>query len=224
MLLFRNSSTVSLFLLCRVRAAQPSRLHKRSRVRSTQFSTCCCAEWRWSVFLQVHSFMPDDRPERKRKGSSKNRNAMWKTYSWLKILQVSKMKTKNRFQAIASVVRECAVCLHRSFAALRWVDQFLDGTDIQIDRGVTRLDGAWGKKQVWRPHFRTWGLPETNALYWRMYVWHCWAFWRPRNHSAPPQYFSAPRVIWPRVIAPPLPHRYPPVDWTIMQRVKSYKC
>jgi len=42
--------------------------------------------------------MPDDRPERKRKGSSKNRNAMWKTYYWLKILQASKMKMKNQFQ------------------------------------------------------------------------------------------------------------------------------
>ena len=25
-------------------------------------------------------------------------------------------------------------------------------------RGVMRLDGARGKKQVWRPHIRTWGL------------------------------------------------------------------
>jgi len=25
-------------------------------------------------------------------------------------------------------------------------------------RGVTRLNGARGKKQVWRPHVRTWGL------------------------------------------------------------------
>jgi len=30
--------------------------------------------------------MPDD-PEKKRKGRSKNRNAMWKTYYWLKILK-----------------------------------------------------------------------------------------------------------------------------------------
>jgi len=31
---------------------QPSWLHKRSRVRSTQFSTCCCAVWKWSVFYK----------------------------------------------------------------------------------------------------------------------------------------------------------------------------
>ena len=135
-----------------------------------------------------------------------------------------KWKRKTGFSAIASAVRESAVCLYRSFATWRWVDEFLDATNLQIDRGVTRLDGAWGKKQVWRPHFLTWGLPETNVVYWRMYVWHCWAFWRPRNHSAPPQYFSTPRVIWPRVIETPLPHRCAPVDWTIIQRVKSYKC
>jgi len=32
--------------------------------------------------------------------------------------------------------------------------------------GVTRLDGARGKKQVWRPRVRTWGLSEANVLYW----------------------------------------------------------
>jgi len=33
-------------------------------------------------------------------------------------------------------------------------------------RGVTRSDGARGKKQVWRPHARTWGLSEANVLHW----------------------------------------------------------
>jgi len=33
-------------------------------------------------------------------------------------------------------------------------------------RGVTMLDGAWGKYQVWRPHFRTWGIAEANVLHW----------------------------------------------------------
>ena len=75
------------------------------------------------------------------------------------------------------------------FCNIKVSGSFLDGTNLQIDRGVTRLDGARGKIQVWRPHFRTWGLPEANVLYWRMYVWHCWDF------LAPPQYFSAPRVI-----------------------------
>jgi len=30
-------------------------------------------------------------------------------------------------------------------------------------RGETRLDGAWAKKQVWRPRDRTWGLSEANT-------------------------------------------------------------
>ena len=33
-------------------------------------------------------------------------------------------------------------------------------------RCVTRSDGARGKKQVWRPHVRTWGLSEANVLHW----------------------------------------------------------
>jgi len=47
-------------------------------------------------------------------------------------------------------------------------------------REVTMLDGAWGKKQVWRPQVRTWGLSEANVL-WRKYLWHWWDF------SVPPQ-------------------------------------
>ena len=89
---FCNSSTVSLFL-CQVRTAQPSQTQSR-----LQFSTCCCAVWKWFVVLQVYSLMPDDGPETKTKGSSKNRNAMWKTYYWLKILRASKMKTIYQFQ------------------------------------------------------------------------------------------------------------------------------
>ena len=53
-------------------------------------------------------------------------------------------------------------------------------------RGVTRLDGARGKKQVWRPYVWTWGLSEANVLRWRKYLWHCWAF------SATQQWFGAP--------------------------------
>jgi len=46
-------------------------------------------------------------------------------------------------------------------------------------RGVTRLDGARGKKQVWRPHVRTWVFTEANVLYRRKYLWHCWDFSAP---------------------------------------------
>jgi len=35
----------------------------------------------------------------KGKAANENRNAIWKTYSWLKIIQVSMIKTKNQFQS-----------------------------------------------------------------------------------------------------------------------------
>ena len=187
------------------------RLHKRSRVRSSRLA----AVWKLSVFLQLYSLMPDD-PQKKRKGSSKNRNAMWKLLTQ-NFTSLQNVKRKTSFRAIANAVRESAVCLHRSFATYKWVDGFHDGTDLQIDRGVTRLDGARGKMQVRRPHFRARGLPEANVLYWRMYVWHCWDF------LAPPQHFSAPRVIWYPGNCSTLPLRYAPADWTLMQRVKSYR-
>ena len=44
------------------------------------------------------------------------------------------------------------------------------------NRGVTRFDGARGKKLVWCPHIRTWGISEANVLYWRKNLWHCWDF------------------------------------------------
>jgi len=89
-------------------------------------------------------------------------------------------------------------------------------------RGVTRLDGAWSKKQVWRPHVRTWDRSEANVLYWRKYLWHFWDFWhcwaspavirRPHSDSAsgglcplnPPHCAPVPQsslaYIWPWVL------------------------
>ena len=69
-------------------------------------------------------------------------------------------------------------------------------------RDVTRLDGTRGKKQVWIPHVRTWGPSEANVLYWRKYLWHCWAFSgapmvirRPRNcPPLSPHYAPAPCI------------------------------
>ena len=137
-----------------------------------------------------------------------------------------KWKRKNSFRAIANAVRECAVCLHRSFAALRWVDQFLDGTILQIDRDATRLDGARGKKQIWHPPFSNLGSSGSKCT--ALKNVHCCVtllghfgvpaiIRRPCSISAPPECFGA------RVIAPPLAPRYAPADWTIMQRVKSYR-
>ena len=92
------------------------------------------------------------------------------------------------------------------------MDGFLDGTNLQIDRGVTRLGGARGKMQVWRPRF------EPEVFRKQMYcVEECTCdivgiFWLPGNHSTPPQYFSAPRVIRRLGICAPFPLRYAPAD------------
>ena len=51
-------------------------------------------------------------------------------------------------------------------------------------RGVTRLDGAWGKKHVWRPHVRTCGLPKANVVL-KNCLWHCCPFWSPRMIQRP---------------------------------------
>jgi len=58
-------------------ATLPS-LHTRGRSRASRLTAGLYKIG--LIFLQVYSLMPDDRLERKKKGSSKNRNAMWKTY------------------------------------------------------------------------------------------------------------------------------------------------
>jgi len=79
---------------------------------------------------------------------------------------------------------------------------------LDLSRGVTRLDGARDKKQLWRLRVRTWGLSEANVLYWRKHVWYCWDFHPPavirRLHSnlapgncAPLRY--APGSEWSRI-------------------------
>ena len=45
--------------------------------------------------------------------------------------------------------------------------------------------------------------------------------WGPHNHSAPRTVFQRPRVIWRPWNCTP---RYAPADWTIMQRLKCYRC
>jgi len=47
------------------------------------------------------------------------------------------------------------------------------GYFVSATRGVPRLDGTRGKKQVWRPHVRTHGLLGPNVVYWRKYFRRC---------------------------------------------------
>ena len=60
-------------------------------------------------------------------------------------------------------------CNLRNYAIVQLLTLYTRTTQRSIwitVRGVTRLDGARGKKQVWRPHVRTWGLSEANVLHW----------------------------------------------------------
>ena len=112
----------------------------------------------------------------------------------------------------------------------RALRQMLKSTE---PRGVTRLDDARWKKQVWRTHVQTWGLSEAHFLYWAL-LWHCWDFSRPsaviRRLPAVirlPHSDSAPGELCP---LPPSLHPCGWVnlvgtnatDWTILRRMKTY--
>ena len=59
-------------------------------------------------------------------------------------------------------------------------------------RGIPRLDGVRGKKEVWRHHFRIWGLLGANVLFWRKYLQHYWDFSAPGALCAPSHPCYAP--------------------------------
>jgi len=91
-----------------------------------------------------------------------------------------------------------------------------------MTKSVTRLDGARGKKQIWRPHVRTWGLSEAIVLHWRRYLWHCWAF------SAPPAVIRWPHSdSEPGELCPPCPPHYAldqdPVDQVATSLIIPYR-
>ena len=74
-------------------------------------------------------------------------------------------------------------------------------------RGITSLDGARGKKQVWRPCVQTWGLPEANVLHWRSCdivrtFRHPAVIRRPPSDSASGELWPLPPVVTTLVTAP----------------------
>ena len=94
--------------------------------------------------------------------------------------------TSDVINSCHSVQLSILKALHRA-----WLPTFRTQSYLRIPfRGVTSLDGARGKKQVWCPHVRTWGFLEANVLYWRKYLWQCWEF------SAPAAVIRSPPVIW----------------------------
>jgi len=79
MLLFRNSTTLSLFL-CRVRTAQCPAF---TNAVAFAYHSSRLAVGLYTIglfFYKFISLMPDDRREGKRKSNSKNRNAIWRTF------------------------------------------------------------------------------------------------------------------------------------------------
>jgi len=61
-----------------------------------------------------------------------------------------------------------------------------------VSRGIARLGGTWGKKQVWCLHVRTWRLSGADVLYWRKCLWRYCDFWAPPAVIRRPHYDSAP--------------------------------
>jgi len=60
------------------------------------------------------------------------------------------------------------LCLGKSLPHFYNLKKFHTHTQMHVrtvTRGVTRLDGVRGKKQVWRPHIRIGGLWDADALY-----------------------------------------------------------
>jgi len=85
------------------------------------------------------------------------------------------------------------------------------------NQGVTRLYGARGKKQIWRPYGRIWALSKANLLYWRKYLWHCWDF------SAPPAVIQRSHSeLAPGELFPPCRPRYAPAANNLLLRARIF--
>jgi len=86
----------------------------------------------------------------------------------------------------------CAVPFLWEKIGIRSISSSCFENRVYRNRGVTRLDGARGKKQVWRTHVRTWGLSEANLLLKKVLQTLLGLFGdppavirRPHNYSAP---------------------------------------
>ena len=81
------------------------------------------------------------------------------------VLQKWKRKDNSSMKCAQSLTTLLVnVVYKRVQAFIVWVATRLQYTAVTVHRCVTRLDGARGKKQVWRPRVRTWGLSEANVL------------------------------------------------------------
>jgi len=132
---------------------------------------------------------------------------VWRTYASISTDGVEKAcNTRIKFISVADFYALCWGVLSISFYFFNneWITAHMSIHSCYHEiKGVTRLDGAWGKKQVWRPCGRTgalmvevwrprggtWTLSKANLLYWGKYLWHCWDF------LATPAVIRLPAVI-----------------------------
>ena len=94
-------------------------------------------------------------------------------------------------------------------------------------RGLERLDGARGEKQVWRPRVRTWGLSETNLATKKVLVTLLGLFGAPRISDSTLGVLrpTSPSLAPPSPsLAAPLFHMQPSVHkpWTCA--VRAFPC
>ena len=123
--------------------------------------------------------------------STQQQSDFWLTL--LKKIKMDKITSKNTKRALRNRnAKNTTVCSEE--ANIYFV----------VGRGVARLNGARGKKQIWHPHSRTWTLSEAYFLE-RGICDTIGTFRRPISNSAPQQWFDAPIVIWRLGFVRPLP-------------------
>jgi len=93
-----------------------------------------------------------------------------------------------KFSLIVNTVKKisCGVLQHRPTLVLTkvWTNTLKWSFYSNVFKAVPRWDGVRCKKQVWRPHVRTYVLSWVNVLYWRKYLPHCWGLRRPQWFGA----------------------------------------
>jgi len=94
-------------------------------------------------------------------------NNLVSCFTWLeKLLYVGVSESKSdRMKILQAQARKLNLAPNKdAFRFFLWVHSLWIFVWLVRARGVTRLDGARGKKKVKRPHIRTWSLLEANVL------------------------------------------------------------
>jgi len=152
-----------------------SRRRSSALLLHSLFSQPCCRDqkyilWylrrkRLTLYRSVYVFQIEEttdrflffsaqfRPHQKLRRYSRSRNANEYLESNQGQLYVGGRNRLHGKRSIKRFIRECVL----------WVYVVTVYCTVAF-KNVRRLDGARGKRQVWRPHVRTWALPETDFL------------------------------------------------------------